>query len=202
MIENYDKAINDKETVWVIHHRLETHDENGNLRNEFISAIELIRMDLYYNRPAAEFIFMPRSEHSSLHSKWYSKGRTVPEETRIKISNTLKGNIPWNKGRKGCYSEEIRKKMSEAHKDYSEETRKKMSEAHKGQRSWAKGRKFSEEHKRKLSEAHKGIRPSEGTRKKLSESHKGRIPWNKGKHRKFVDGKYVYLATNSNIGDE
>ena len=31
-IENYDKAIADTKTVWHCHHRLETHDENGNRR--------------------------------------------------------------------------------------------------------------------------------------------------------------------------
>ena len=75
----------------------------------------------------------------------------------------------------GCrYSEEIRKKMSEAHKGkphphkpFSEEHRKHLSEVRKG-------KPHSEEHKRHISEALKG-RPnphSEETRKKLSEAQK------------------------------
>ena len=38
------------------------------------------------------------------------------EETKMKISNANKGNIPWNKGLKNIYSEEAREKMSISHK--------------------------------------------------------------------------------------
>ena len=57
-----------------------------------------------------------------------------------------KGNIPWNKGKIGVYSEETRQKMSEAHKGKhpSEETIRKRSIA-------LKGKKRSEEVKRKIS---------------------------------------------------
>ena len=65
------------------------------------------------------------------------------------------------------------------HINFPEELRRKMSEAHKGQTSWNKGKKLSEEHKCKLREAKKYI--SDETRKKMSEAKKGHIPWNKGK---------------------
>lgn len=38
------------------------------------------------------------------------------EETKKKISKTLKGNIPWNKGKTNIYSEESKRKNSEAHR--------------------------------------------------------------------------------------
>ena len=42
-------------------------------------------------------------------------GHEVSIETREKIRETLKGNIPWNKGKKfGPQSEEVRKRTSEA----------------------------------------------------------------------------------------
>lgn len=59
-------------------------------------------------------------------------GKKLSEETKIKISNAHKGKMPknivagWNKGKKGIYSQE---------------TLKKMSEAKKGKPSWNKGLK-------------------------------------------------------------
>lgn len=118
-------------------------------------------------------------------------------------------------GNKAGYSEETRKKLSEANKrrKLSEETRKKISEALKGENNYWYGKKLSEEHRKKLSEAKKNISDearnkmseshkgktspmkgktlSEESREKISEAMKGRIPWNKGKHWKNIDGKRV-----------
>lgn len=69
-------------------------------------------------------------------------GSSVSEETKKKISETLKGNIPWNKGKTNIYSEE---------------TKKKMSETLKGKTPWNKGKHWSEEWKQKMSESKKGI---------------------------------------------
>ena len=91
-------------------------------------------------------------------------------KTRKKMSEALKGNLPWNKG----------KKISNPHwlgRKHTEESRQKMSEAQKGKASWNKGKTLSEEHRRKLSEAHKGKKQgphSEEHRLKLSQSHKGK----------------------------
>ena len=74
---------------------------------------------------------------------------------REKLSRARMGKTPWNKGKKGIYSEESRRKMSEALKGrkHSEETRKKMSES-------LKGRHHSEETKRKIGIALKGRKAS------------------------------------------
>ena len=56
----------------------------------------------------------------------YPGYRTLNEESRKKISESLKGNIPWNKGLKGAqsHSEETKQKMSRMRKKYhSEEER-------------------------------------------------------------------------------
>jgi hypothetical protein len=46
-------------------------------------------------------------------------GLEKTQETRNKISQTLKGNIPWNKGLKtGAQSEEVKKRTSEAIKKW------------------------------------------------------------------------------------
>ena len=63
LIENYQEAIADEERMWDIHHRREC-DENG--RTLFTSK-QLIDMNLYFNRPASELIFVTRAMHWKLH---------------------------------------------------------------------------------------------------------------------------------------
>jgi G:T-mismatch repair DNA endonuclease (very short patch repair protein) len=76
-----------------------------------------------------------------------------------------KGNVPWNKGLKGCYSEELRRKMSDARR---------------GKNNPNYGKHLTDEIRKKISEALKGIHRSDETRMKISEAHKGQVPWNKG----------------------
>ena len=89
-----------------------------------------------------------------------------------------------------------------AGKRFTEETRRKMSEAHAGQVNWwlhgatpwNKGKTYhssyhpTDEHKRKISESHKGLTPwnkgkhlSEEDRRKKSIANKGHKPWNTGR---------------------
>ena len=97
----------------------------------------------------------------------------------------------------GCrHSEETRKKMSQSmkgkhHKPFSEETKRRMSEAHKG-------KPHSEETKRKISESHRGKshKPfSEEARKRISESLKGK-PKPKVKI-KLQDGTIIEITKNN-----
>ena len=73
-----------------------------------------------------------------------------------------KGMKAWNKGKTGAYSEEAKRKMSEAMKGrkFSEEHKRKISKARKGQIPWNKGKYLSEETKRKMSEAAKARKKS------------------------------------------
>lgn len=64
-IENYQEAVNDKENKWVVHHRLET-TLDGKFANE---KKDLIRMNMYYNRPYFELIFLTTREHRQIHNK-------------------------------------------------------------------------------------------------------------------------------------
>lgn len=89
-IQNYKIAVFSPEK-WVCHHRLETHDKWGNIRDEEVSSQELILFRLYYMRPASELIFMRLSDHQSLHTSIRNKymgGNS--EEARRKKSNKLK----------------------------------------------------------------------------------------------------------------
>jgi hypothetical protein len=62
LIENYVEMINDtSEDMWCIHHKLELHNDYTNTTHD----LEL--MNLYYNRPACELIFMKQKEHCKLH---------------------------------------------------------------------------------------------------------------------------------------
>lgn len=181
LIENYEKAITDTTQTWDCHHRLELMTTGGVVD---ATATDLIDWGIYYDRPADELIFLIHDEHMSLHHKG-EKRSPCSEETKCKISEANKGNIPWNKG-----------------KHHPEETKRKISEASRGERNGMYGKKHSEETKIKLSEAkkgernpnygkspwNKGISHSEETKRKMRENHKGTL----GKHWKLVDGKRVY----------
>ena len=147
-IENYEKAKADNFKGWDCHHRLETHNSDGKRRDVDISVEELISIGMYFDRPAYELVFLPSSEHISLHKKGktYFKGKHHTEEAKKKISeaqkgenNSMHGKSPWNKGKK-----------------MSEEYCRKNSESHKGKPSPNKGKHLSTEIKKKISDTLKG----------------------------------------------
>ena len=106
-------------------------------------------------------------------------GLTATEEIRRKLSEAKKGTQIWL-GK--THSEETKQKISETLKcnPLNEERKRKIIEAKKGQQPWL-GKRHSEESKQKISESLKGNSLSEETKRKISQSSKGRIPWNKGK---------------------
>ena len=156
-IEHYEEALAEDFAGWCMHHRREIKQDGTR-----VSRQELKDNGLYYDRPASELVFMKVGEHHSLHNK----GNNHSEETRLKMSESLKGRT---------FSEEHRQKLSEANKGkhQSEESRRKMSESHKGKHLTAETRQ-------KLSEANKGKHHSAETRQKMSEAHKGKCWWNDG----------------------
>ncbi len=113
--------MSDDSQIYVCHHRLETHFSDGTPRpkNAQLSEAELKALDVYYNRPPEELIFMTDKCHKSLHhsNKYvnsstrrklseYNKshpvrsflGKCHSDETKRRISNAKKGKTPWNKG--------------------------------------------------------------------------------------------------------
>ena len=184
LIENYKKAIADKEQTWQCHHRRELETPRK----------ELIKTGEYYNRPASELIFLTHSEHKALHFKGKhlseehkqkiseaSKGKPLTEEHKQKISAANKGKTTWIKGKH--LSEEHKQKISEANKGKirSYEVKQKMSIARKGRTpTWLVGKPLSEETKRKIAESLKGKPLSDETKKKLSVVRQNRHWWNNG----------------------
>lgn len=130
-IENYENAVNDESQIWDCHHRLETHFSDGTERPKSaqLGIKELKALDVYFNRPPEELIFLTKSEHKRLHNQ----RRFVSSETKKKMSETLKGRR---------FSEEIKKNMSEAHKGklHSEEEKKRISETMKEKRWYNNGK--------------------------------------------------------------
>ena len=73
LIENYNEAISDEERTWDVHHRKEC-DENG---KTLFTGKQLVEMNLYYQLPAAELIFVTRSMHWKLHREMRGKGGKI-----------------------------------------------------------------------------------------------------------------------------
>ena len=68
LIENYEEAKADNFKDWECHHRLETHNSDGKRRLVDLTISELKALNMYYNRPAEEFIFLTVNEHNMLHN--------------------------------------------------------------------------------------------------------------------------------------
>ena len=134
-----------------------------------------------------------------------NSNKTLTAETKLKISETKKGQSPPNKGKP--MSDKQRRKLSEAHKgkkhsaehrqkvseglkryyasDESKETRKKLSKA-------SQNRIKSEETRRKISESQRGKKLSVGHRKKLSEAKIGkkRKPFTNETRQKMSEARF------------
>lgn len=92
-IENYEEAVNDITQTWHCHHRLETHNSDGEKRSVYILKKELLALDMYYHRPADELVFMTCKEHRLLHSKKHD------EKSKSKMRNAWKGKKWFNDGK-------------------------------------------------------------------------------------------------------
>lgn len=169
-IYGYKEAIADKENYWDCHHCL----------GLVWSKEQLIEMGLYYNQPADRLMFVTKSQHHKLHATFNENiQKTLFKKGDTPWNKGLHDIIPWNKGKTGIYSEETRKKMSEAkrgnstrkNKHHTEETKKKLSKALKGRKRGA----MRNEHRLKISKAKKDKKPNEEARKKMSESQKNRF---------------------------
>lgn len=99
LVANYEKAKADNFKNWHIHHRFETHDENGILRDKPLSVKELKEKGLYYNRPASELIWLTNSDHRLLHHLALGRKSIAVEVSKGMIDLFLKGiiDLSWEK---------------------------------------------------------------------------------------------------------
>lgn len=91
-VENYDKAKADNFKGWVCHHRLETHNSDGERRLVDLTEEELRALGVYVDRPANELIFLTRAEHMRLHKPEKYIDNTTRKIISEKSSKTQKGN--------------------------------------------------------------------------------------------------------------
>lgn len=82
LIENYDKAMNDKLQTWHCHHRFET-DSNMSIK-------ELVSKNLYFDRPPEELIFLEPHEHLSLKQNKINKRKLGIKSTYSYLKKTYK----------------------------------------------------------------------------------------------------------------
>lgn len=105
------------------------------------------------------------------------QGNTHNLSSRNKLSKSLKGNIPWNKGKTGIYSEETLQKMR---KPKTEEQKRKLSEVVKGKYAGEKNPMYG-----KNSEDYMTPEAIKLKRQRMSEKRKGRKFYNNGKEQIF-----------------
>ena len=100
LIENYNLAIADTTQTWHCHHRGEV------LHCGRFSRDDLKKFGLYFNRPAAELIFLTKAEHDRLHKS----GVPLSEDHKKAVSEALKG-IPKSEAHKKAIGEANSKKI-------------------------------------------------------------------------------------------
>lgn len=88
MIENYEKAINDTTQTWNCHHRLETFDGERSRPKHY-----LMMVNMYFNRPASELIFLTPSEHRQLHNAYDRLHKKVPKNRGRRSLNRRKTKV-------------------------------------------------------------------------------------------------------------
>lgn len=139
-IRNYNEAV--KSTEKYVCHHINGSDFTG------FSKSDLIKMKMYYHRPASELIFLRKVDHQKYHKNFLGGHHTA--EAKEKIRNASK------------------------QRKQTEETKKKISMSKKGKPSPNKGKPMSEEQKQKLIAANKGRKLTQEHRNKLSLKHLGK----------------------------
>lgn len=98
LVENYDLAIQDKDVIWVLHHRDEYRVLPSGIE-VWRSKEELIENGRYFRVPANELIFLTPSDHTKLHNKNPNqpfKNSSIQKE----LSKRERKNIPDQSGEK------------------------------------------------------------------------------------------------------
>lgn len=84
-VENYYAFCKDNNEIYDLHHRLETHTSYGEKRLVQLTRKELEALDMYYNRPPEELIFLTHAEHTSIHMTGNKYGGKNPEKIKESV---------------------------------------------------------------------------------------------------------------------
>ena len=148
-----------------------------------------------------------KNKESHLGEKNHRYRKHCSEETKNKISQSNKGNIPWNKDKTDVYSDETLQLMSDEKKGqipwnkgvkncFSKDTTKRISESLKGHIPWNKGRLLSIEEKNNISISTKGKKRSKEFKNKLHKrmTNSGNINWKGGYSKNGVPTYNAYAS--------
>ena len=195
-------------TRWLNHLKRHGYDYNTEILKECKTEEELIQWGLYYS----DLWNVVESKDWANLKEEAGQGGRQSLEVRLKMSQIKKQQfaegkwVPWHKGKTGIYSDETRRRISEAGKGrtHSDETKLKMSQADRS--SYKRVAPVSEETKKKLSQAGKrhpgnstGYKWTDEQKAALSEKTKGRKCPTKGKKRVYRDDGSFYFANLDEI---
>lgn len=85
-VEGYDMAVADKDHIYHLHHRNEL-DKDGNFQ---YYAKDLMRIGLYWRRPASELIFLTREEHTRIHKNPLGRSKEEYDDLVIRARRNTK----------------------------------------------------------------------------------------------------------------
>ena len=200
-------------------------DELNELENHYINKYDAVNDKLYYNivEGGGTVTGLKHSEYtkkllsakfSGKNNYFYGKryiGKDNPfynknhsEESRAKMSESHIGKIPWCKGKKGIFSDETLKRMSEAKKGIplSMEHKKNIRLSQSGEKHPMFGKKHTEETKEKIRQKALGKKATAETKAKMSEAQKGEKNHNYGKKGSQWHGakEVICITTNKTFG--
>lgn len=123
-VENYDKAVADKENLWVCHHK----DEIRILPSGMVAvrtSDDLMEMGRYWRCPANELIFMLAKDHMAMHAHY----QRVSPEARQKMRLAKLGKPIARKSYSPSMATREKLRVAQTGKRLSPETRRKISDA-------------------------------------------------------------------------
>jgi group I intron endonuclease len=164
--------------------------------NYYINEYNSFNSEVGYNLLTGRGALGKHSETTKIKLSEINMGHEVSEETKNKISQSLIGNVPWNKGKIDVYAEEVRKKISDSLKGHviSQETRNKISEANSGENHPLYGKKHTEESRNKMSETRKNIVGEDANGSKFTQEQADQI-----RKEYLTVGSYSKLSRKYNV---